>query len=204
MMKNHRLLWYVPITLLVISIVVNGCTTIKNQIDLPPEANAPSLKIAQTHFHDILDIFGPPAQITALPEGFAFLYESLRIQENQLGISLGKDTLSLFKLALGKADVDRQIRILVFDKSGFLRSHSHRTIHEDVGKGSAIQFLVKVEQMVDTKYLENDSVQHDWGFSLLKPLPHALNLGQSLDSGAKGMEQRGTPTEVGQRALEMH
>ena len=76
-------------------------------------------------------------------------------------------------------------------------------ISKDIGDGSSLQFLFTVEQMVDTKYLEKDPVQQDWGFLLLKPISQTLNSNQSLDTGAKGLELIGTPTAVGQRTLEM-
>jgi hypothetical protein len=43
--------------------------------------------------------------------------------------------------------------------------------------------------------------QHQWGRSLLHPLPHTLNAANDLDTGLHGLEQRGTPTAVGQRTL---
>ena len=71
-----------------------------------------------------------------------------------------------------------------------------------MGRGLSLQFIVKVAPIVDTKYLEKPYPQHNWGFSLLQPLSMGLNRKQSLDSGNHGLEQRGTPTDVGQHALE--
>lgn len=196
-MKPHRLLRHTPVVFLLISIVVQGCTVIKKKIDATPGRQPSSFAIVQTHFYDVLDTLGPPAQITPLPEGFAFLYESLLIQENQFGISLGKDSLSLFKFCFGDTNVDRATRIMVFDKSGYLRSYSNSATHEDAGNAFAFQFLFGIVPMVDTLYLENNPSPLYWGFSQLNPLPQAL---QSADNW---MEQRGTPTGVGQRTLEM-
>lgn len=204
MMKIHKLQQPVFAILLVMAIALNGCTIMNKQIDLPPSAKALAVKKVKTHYYEILDRLGPPAQITALSEGFAFLYESLLINEQQIGISMPGEVLSWFKLSVADTDVERQIQIFIFDKSGFLRSHVDRAVRDDIGDGLSFQFFVTVEQVVDTRYLEMDFVQQTWGFGLLKPLPQTLNSRQSLDSGTRGLEQRGTPTTVGQRALEMH
>ena len=45
--------------------------------------------------------------------------------------------------------------------------------------------------------------QHDWGANYLRELPEALNTPSSPTSGQAGMQQRGTPPNVGQRSLEL-
>ncbi len=167
-------------------------------------AKTPAVKKVKTHYYEILDRFGPPAQIPALSEGFAFLYESLLINEQQIGISMPGEVFSWFKLSVADTDVERQIQIFIFDKSGFLRSYADRAVRDDVGDGLSFQFFAAVEQIIDTRYLEMDPVQQGWGFGLLNSLPQTLNSRQSLDFGTRGLEQRGTPTIVGQRTLEMH
>jgi len=184
--------------------MLTGCTSISRQVGREPEPTIPNLKISRTHFHDILDKLGPPTQITALPEGFVFLYESLLIIENQVGFSSTRGVLSWFKFSFSDADVDRIVHIFTFDRRGYLRSHVGKMTRKDIGDGSSLQFLFALEQVVNTGYLERDPVQQDWGFMLLNPLPQILNSNQSLDSGTRGLEQTGTPTAVGQRTLEMH
>jgi len=206
MIRNHKRLIWVSASLFILMVILSGCTSISKQIGQELESTPTdlNLKIYTTHFHDILDSIGPPTKITALPEGFVFLYESLLITERQIGFSSSKEALSWFKLSLSDADVDRLVHIFTFDKRGLLRSHVRRVSRKDIGDGSSLQFIFTVEEMVDTNYLEKGPVQHDWGFSLLKPIPQNLNLNQSLDSGVNGLEQLGTPTAVGQRTLEMH
>lgn len=205
MIRNHKRLKWVCAPFFILMVIWGGCTSISKQVgqELAAKPTDLNVKVYTTHFHDILDTIGPPTQITALPEGFAFLYESLLIREKQIGFSSSKKALSWFKLSFSDADADRLIHIFTFDKRGLLRSHVRSTSHKDIGDGSSLQFIFTVEEMVDTNYLEKDSAQQEWGFSLLKPIPQNLNVNQSLDSGINGFELLGTPTAVGQRTLEM-
>jgi hypothetical protein len=41
-----------------------------------------------------------------------------------------------------------------------------------------------------------------WGMSMLNPPPKTLNAANDIDAGMYGLEQRGTPSAVGQRTLE--
>ncbi|UCH46610.1 MAG: hypothetical protein JSU95_10825 [Betaproteobacteria bacterium] len=154
------------------------------------------------HYHQVLDTLGPPTRISALPDGFAFEYESFRIDERQLGLSPNVKFLRWFKLAYGTARVARETYTLVFDSNGLVKAFGNAREDQDAGKGLAFQFIVTVTQVVDTRYLDEWPGQHAWGVSMLQPLPVALNREQSLDSGEHGIEQRGTPTSSGQRTLE--
>jgi hypothetical protein len=191
------------IVLLAMVTALGGCTTVNKEIDVPPPGRVSVLKTDGMHCYDVLDKLGPPAQITALPEGSAWFYHALVIKERQIGITLPGDIGGLIKLAMAGADVTEQIQVFVFDTSGHLRSHGDLDATDDVGSGLAFQFFATVGQVVDTRYLEETPVQQDWGRGLLKPLPQTLNAGQSLGSGDRGAELRGTPKKVGQRTLEM-
>lgn len=203
MMKPPRRRPPAFLVLLATVTVLGGCTIMNKEIDLPPAGHAPVLKAAGMHCYDVLDRLGPPMQITALPEGSAWFYHTLRIKERQIGISLPGDVGGLLKLAMAEADVEEQIQIYVFDRSGRLRSQAGLDAVDDVGNGLAFKIFAAVGRVVDTRYLEGPPVQQDWGRGLLKPLPQTLNAAQSMSSGTNGAELRGTPKKVGQRALEM-
>lgn len=202
-MENPKLNQTALLALMIIFAVLGGCSVVNKEIDVAPVVGTSEFKSSETHCYDILDRLGPPAQITALPGGFAWFYQSLVVKERQLGITLPGDISGLFKLALADADLEEKARVYVFDPSGRLRSHADLDDLDDVGNGMAIQFFAAVGQVVDTGYLEDNPVQQDWGFGLLEPLPQTLNAGQSLDFGTRGAELRGTPKKVGQRTLEM-
>ena len=57
--------------------------------------------------------------------------------------------------------------------------------------------------VVDVDDLLNIMPQHQWGAASLAELPVTLNADNRPDLGQNGIEQRGTPTAVGQRSLEM-
>jgi len=185
-------------------ITLAGCASINKHYDRPIELSETNLSNEQTHYYAILDELGPPAYISSLANGFAFQYETLQIDELQFGLSSDVDLLRWFKLSFGRAKLDRKVYTFVFNKTGYLQAYGEKQIKDDAGKGISYQFIVKVAQVVDTQYLEKVSPQHNWGFALLQPLPIALNREQSMDSGADGLEQRGTPNSIGQRTLEMH
>lgn len=201
-MKANRVIQ--PATVLMVSLIaLSGCASITNRIDRSLNALVAELTKEKTHYYKILDELGPPSQISSLSNGFAFQYEALYIDEQQFGFAVDIKFFRWFKLAYGGAKVNREVNTFVFDENGYLKAYGHADLHEDVGKGVSYQFIVKVAQVVDTTYLEKPPAQHDWGFALLQPLPVTLNRAQSLDFGEHGMEQRGTPTAVGQRALEL-
>mgnify|MGYP001812267877 FL=1 len=188
--------------LIVLLVMLGGCTLINKNIDKPLDSFSAELTNSETHYYKILDELGPPAYISSLPVGFAFQYEALSIDEQQLGLSTDMDFIRWFKLAYGKATVKRDVHTFIFNSEGYVQAYGNRRLQENVGRGLSLQFIVKVAPIVDTKYLEKPYSQHNWGFSLLQPLSMGLNRKQSLDSGNYGLEQRGTPTEVGQRTLE--
>ncbi|MHC4450150.1 MAG: hypothetical protein ACYS0E_08435 [Planctomycetota bacterium] len=140
----------------------------------------------------------------------AFLYEHLTIRENQLGISYDGEHLGLnlrfldwIKFSLGKAWADRQTLILVFDRDGTLTTERYLDWKQDLGIGFSVQFVVQAGSVVDTSAARAKTDVNDWGQFMLQRLPQALNVGQSMDDGRFGFEQKGTPTAVGQRSLEM-
>jgi len=122
--------------------------------------------------------------------------------EERFGLSADIDLFRWFKLAYGKATVEREVHTFIFNNKGYVQAYGNKNLEENAGKGLSFQFIVKAEQVVDTKYLEKPYPQQTWGFSLLQPLSVGMNREQSLDSGDNGLEQRGTPTDIGQRALE--
>ena len=203
MLRNNIICtyWCLFIVMLITQV---GCASITKQFDKPLGASIAEITPGITHYYEVLDELGPPANISSLADGFAFEYETLEINEQQFGISSSMDVIRWFKLAYGKAKVSREVRTVIFNKEGYVQAYGKKQLNEDVGSGMSFQFIVKVTQIVDTSYLEKPSTPNAWGFSLLKPLPVGLNRVQSLDSGEHGLEQRGTPTEIGQRTLEFY
>jgi hypothetical protein len=190
------------ITIAAVAASLSGCASINQHIDTPiPDTVA--LSTAETHYHSVLDALGPPAQLTSLPDGFAFLYESLIIRERQIGIQLTPGEMpGLFKLNYGRARAERHIHVLRFDEGGMLQAHGVFDGTQKLGNSITLQPIFSVTPTVKTTDLVQPPPQQNWGFSLFDPLPESLNANQSLDSGTAGFEIRGTPSDVGQRSLE--
>ena len=92
---------------------------------------------------------------------------------------------------------------MTFDGKGVLRSREFHAFEEDLGSGFGLSFLYSIVTLVDYSRLEKQPEILNWGAGLLEPLPEALNTMHSFDNGLRGVEQKGTPSSVGQRTLEM-
>lgn len=183
-----------------------GCSIIKTSVDSPAPVPNVKLQDDRTHFHAVLKELGPPSRITALPGGFAFLYESLAFRELQLGLGGPQqyEMLSLLKLTLADANLHHQAVLFHFRSDGYLLSVAPIDRREDVGIGGSIQLLISVAAIVDTSdYVDDSTHAMRWGMSLLDPLPRTLNSQQSLRTGRSGLELGGTSSKVGQHTLEL-
>ena len=180
-----------------------GCTTIGRRVGAPIPAPTADLEEGVTRVSDVVDLFGPPARISALPDGLAMLYEYIDATEKQLGINLELIGLDWFKLAFGRGAADRQALLLVFDQDGTLQAREYMAWRENIGRGFGFQIFFVAMPTVDSKHLWESPEQFTWGRQALDPLTVALNVGSSVTSGTHGIEMRGTPDSVGQRTLEV-
>jgi hypothetical protein len=181
----------------------SGCTIIGSRYGEPIEVAHFRLKEGVTDVGQVVEWFGPPTHLSALPGGLVMVYEYLDITERQLGINLNLIGLDWFKVASGRGMAKREALVLVFDDAGSLRAKEFRRWTEDIGKGIGFQLFFAVLPTVDKRHLSGLPEQFGWGRAMLRPLPVTLNAGQSVDSGSHGVEIRGTPVSVGQRTLEM-
>ena len=164
-----------------------------------------SYQDGSTHSDEVLDELGPPLKMTALPHGYAFMYESLDVLELQLGFSLPIPVINWFKFVFAQADYDHQVLVYQFDDEHRLVAFAGGDAHFDLGNSTAIQPILTVQEMFDTSNVENDIVHFtEWPAFCLRPLPETLNRAQSLDTGMSGLEQRGTAPNAGQRSPELH
>ncbi len=196
-------------TLLLLAAVMllgsNGCMLNRKKLNQNLTIPEQTYQDGITHSDEVLDELGPPLKISALPYGYAFMYESLDTLELQLGFSLPIPVINWFKFVFAQADYDHQVLIYQFDDEHRLVASGGCDTHFDLGNSMAIQPILTVEAMFDTSDVENDIVHFtEWPAFCLRPLPETLNRAQSLDTGTAGMEQRGTAPAVGQRSLEMH
>ena len=202
LLKTNR----VSYSLLVAIVLVgsNGCMWHRKQLNQNLVVPERGYQSDVTHRDEILDELGPPLKMTALPHGYAFLYESLDVIELQLGFSLPIPVIHWFKFVFAQADYNHQVLIYQFNNEHRLVAFGGGDTHFDLGNSMAVQPILTVESMFDTSNVENEIVSFlEWAEFCLRPLPETLNRAQSLDMGTGGIEQRGTSPLVGQRSLEM-
>jgi hypothetical protein len=191
--------------LLVVVGTLNGCTLIHKDIDYDFRSAA-ELWLGSNPspgLDDALSALGPPLSITAMPGGYALLYQHFDIHERQIGVNSEQPFLRWFKLSLADADGEKDTLMLHFNNDDQLIASRLYTQEEDYGEGGSVMFALSFVSIVDTSDLhESLWGMKSWGVSLLQSPIVAQNRQSSLDSGQSGLEQRGTPANVGQRTLE--
>lgn len=185
-------------------LMLAGCSSLHRTVDPGITLAQCQFEVLHTHYHDVLDELGPPARLSAIPGGFAFIYEAMEIDEQQLGLSGRGKVLQFFKMSFAGTDLHRASYLLRFNADGMLIAAGLLESKEDLGTAGSVQAIFSVEQLVDTTAFEDDALDAaQWGRNLLDPLPVMLNVAQSLDTGTAGLEQSGTTTKIGQHTLEL-
>jgi hypothetical protein len=164
------------------------------EIDLPPD---------NTPLDQALALLGPPQRMSATDSGFVLAWEHWHIREDALGFSLGVLGAEFMSADWGEMRAKGEFLLLTFNKQHLLTSATRSQWDNYGGGGRAIQPLAGFVSVVDVDDLTGDLPHHRWGSSLLQPLPGTLNSNSNLDTGQSGLQQRGTPTAIGQQSLEM-
>ena len=166
-----------------------------NELELPPES--------VTYLSEALAMLGPPQRISAGESGYILAWEHWIVRENSFGFSLGMIGADVLSADIGNLYAKGEFLLLTFDRDHILTAVSRTNWDNRRGGGQAVQPFGFVD-VVELGDLVGRMPQHRWGASMLERLPEALNEGSDPDSGEAGVEQRGTPESVGQRALEMN
>jgi hypothetical protein len=148
-----------------------------------------------TPYADVLAALGPPAKLTALPAGFAFLYESTQVFLRGLSVFIIHPA---FKIGVTKEKRILDAYVVVFNEQGLVVGAEHITKTVPLSLALAVSLTTRGKG----RELTVLAPQHRWGMSMLLPLPKTLNAASDIDAGLYGLEQRGTPIAVGQRTLE--
>jgi len=189
--------------ILACAVLLPGCTrwTYDLGSNLSPQ-EVPAVA-DQLEVGDVLARLGPPLRLSALPGGYVMAYEHWHIVEDKVGLSLSAAGADLLSLDWGSASTRGEFLLLAFNREHQLISSSFEEWERDAGGGQGIQPLLSVVAVADVGDLTNPMPQHRWGGFSLEELPVTLNADNHLDSGQSGLEQRGTPVNIGQRSLEM-
>ena len=188
---------------LALLLVLQGCTQWRYNIGEPLSEVAQPSPDQQPHLREVLLELGPPQRLSATTNGYVMAWEHWTIREDSIGLSLGFLGADFLSVDWGEARVSGEFLLLSFDREHRLLTSDFSTWDSDAGGGSAVQPFIGVVSVVDVDDLTERLPQHDWGRTNLLPLPRAINSPSAPDLGGTGIEQRGTPTGVGQRSLEM-
>jgi hypothetical protein len=175
-----------------IFILFSSCTRIHISNDKEIDTARTHLIQPNTTYADVLGALGPPAKVTALPSGFAFLYESTQVLQRGIALSV-----YFIRVSVTKGDRVLDSYVVVFDERGWVIGHEKLTKSVPL----SMTFAVTIPTGGPPRDLVAAAPQHHWGMSLLSPLPQTLNTANDIDVGMHGLEQRGTPRAVGQRTL---
>lgn len=190
--------------LLLAACLLGGCSQWRYDLGEPLPALPDGQPFASgTALSEVLGVLGPPLRISASDDGYALLWEYWQVRENTLGISLGALGVDFLSVDLGEAHARTEMVILHFGPGHRLRSGIHQRWDSDVGGGRSVQPLASLVSVVDVDDLVQRLPQQAWGRQSLEPLPVTLNHSQRPDQGQAGLSQRGVPSGVGQRSLEM-
>jgi hypothetical protein len=195
--------WAGGVLLLGSALVLTGCSSFHTEVGRPLSQTPTPLVEGETRVETVVHELGPPHNISALPDGFVFLYEYSFVREFQWGISLKFVGLGFFKLVKGHSRLSESVRILTFDEQGTLRAQGFAEWHEKLGSGGALQLIVSVLSLTDTTAFRRQPDALLWGRWLLQRPPVTLNSAQDLRTGSNGLQQRLAPAFVGQESLEM-
>jgi len=165
------------------------------EADAPPVAGGLTLA-------GVLAELGPPDRVSALKSGCVLAWEHWHIHETTIGLSLGALGADLFSADWGEARIQGEFLLLTFDREHRLTASAFARWNNRAGGGQAVQPLLSLVPLTDVDDLVDQMPQHQWGGTLLGPIPQTLNSASRPDTGQSGIQRRGTPRAIGQQTLE--
>ena len=194
---------FLPGLLLLLS--CGGCTILQKEAGQPIQPSVALLE-ASTDWTvgELLDLLGPPNQISPVGHGSVWLYEKVSLVEKQFGVNLTIGDIKLLKAVVGKGEADREVLVLRLDAEGRLLHHQFSAWSDVLGSGGGIQYILAVTSVSSDGGLFVSEQPGAWGSGLLvSRLPESLNRGSRLGSGLNGVQLKGTPLGAGQHCLEL-
>ncbi len=190
--------------LIAVGLLGSGCAFLTRELGEPlPLDEIGDIK-AQSNYSQVLEKFGPPTKMSALPDGMTFQYEYIELKERQYGLIFPGKIGNWIKAVFAKADVSYEVMVFNFDEEGTLRSYGTDAWNSNAGSGFSVTLIFSVGSLTDTeKYQQAMTNTLEWGAALTKPPLQTLNAQQSLNTGANGVELTATATSVGQHSLEL-
>ena len=199
MLKNERR-HVQRCVILLLALLLGACSQSRYRIG----EQVPERQIeAGTALAVLLKELGPPHRMTAAAVGYVLAWEYWGIREDKVGVSLSPLGADLLSADWGGARARGHYLLVSVDKRHRVIDSEYVRFDMDAGGGQGIQALFSVVDVVDVGDLTSPMPQHRWGRFNLETLPVTLNRQSHIDSGERGLEQRGTPAIVGQRSSEL-
>lgn len=192
------------LALLILTGCLFGCSVLHSEVAEQPRFDNTAYEQDVTHYRQVLHEHGPPTKISRLGDGMVWLYEGIDLKEKQFGFIFNNALFSLFKFSLSSGDGVYSAQYYAFDAKGMLMSMGSTVEDVSFGSGTALQLVYSMESLVNLTEMREQSLQHDWGQSLLLPIPEGLNAAQDMNSGQNGVQLLTTPAHTGQHTLATH
>ena len=181
---------------------LSGCAFLEHEIGAPLPAESIDVFSEGSHFSEVLDRYGPPTKMSALPDGMVFLYEHVKLTERQYGLILPGEVGKWIKAVYASAEADIVNVLFIFDRQGALRGADMQAWSTDAGAGMSMTLIFSAGSFTDTEEYEASATRSlDWGRALLPPPLVVLNSRQDLESGANGLQITTNSKGVGQHTL---
>lgn len=190
------------LVLLLLAMLLSGCTQWRYELGtrLSPEM-LPAID-QDLSLPDVLARLGPPQRLSEAGNGYVLAWEFWKIREDTLGLSLGAMGADLLSVDWGNAHMHGEFLLVTFDRQHRVTGRTFARWSNDAGGGQAIQPMLGLVSLVDVEDMVDHMPHHQWGGSLLEPMPQAINSHSRPDTGQNGIQRRGTPTGTGQQSLE--
>ncbi len=152
---------------------------------------------------DVLADLGPPNRLPATPAGYVLAWESWYVRRSKIGLSLMPAGVDLLSIDWGDAVIQGDFLLLHFSRDHKLVASGYSSSESNAGGGQGFQPLFGFVDVADVDDMTGPMPHHHWGGFILNKHPVTLNVDNHMDTGQNGIQQRGTPTGVGQHSLEM-
>lgn len=190
--------------LIITATTLSGCAHLEHDIGTPLAVDSIGSFSVGSHYAEVLDRYGPPTKMSALPDGMAFLYEHVKLTERQYGLILPGEIGKWIKAVYASADADVEVLLFVFDGQGKLRGSDAQTWSSDAGAGMSMTLIFSAGSFTDTEHYETSAARSlDWGKALIMPPLIALNTAQNLETGTSGIQLTTNSKGIGQHTLEL-
>lgn len=158
------------ILLSLLALLGAGCSISNVKVDALPKVTFAKDRPLKVSYETILDRLGPPADIQAIPKGFAFLYQSSRFHESNLTLT--------YRYAKGAySSGDRSIRrlVLLFNDAGLMTAWSFEDNDSDSGWGGIVGHSGSEELFFGQRLYDLPNSDHSWYSALLASSTKALD-----------------------------